>query len=45
VLPLIGKPLLFVVALAVGVAVMATIVVALKSRDTHLAEVDATATV
>ena len=45
VLPLIGKFLLFVVALVVGVAVMTSIVVALKSRDTHLAEVDATATV
>ncbi len=45
VLPLIGKFLLFVVALVVGVVVMTAIVVALKSRDTHLAEVDATATV
>jgi PTS system fructose-specific IIC component len=45
VLPLIGNFLLFVLALVVGVLVMATIVVALKSRDTHLAEVDATATV
>ena len=41
VLPLIGNFLLFVLALAVGVAVMAGIVVALKSRDHSLA--DATA--
>ncbi len=33
VLPLIGNPLLFVVALAAGVAVMGFTVVALKSRD------------
>ncbi|TQM54634.1 PTS fructose transporter subunit IIABC [Humibacillus xanthopallidus] len=45
VLPLIGNFLLFLLALVAGVLVMATIVVALKSRDTHLAEVDATATV
>ena len=45
VVPLIGNFLLFVVALAVGVLVMAAIVVALKSRDRHLAEVDASATV
>ncbi|GAA2158358.1 PTS system D-fructose-specific IIA component (F1P-forming) (Frc family) /PTS system D-fructose-specific IIB component (F1P-forming) (Frc family) /PTS system D-fructose-specific IIC component (F1P-forming) (Frc family) [Humibacillus xanthopallidus] len=45
VLPLIGNFLLFLVALIIGVLVMATIVIALKSRDTHLAEVDATATV
>jgi fructose PTS system EIIBC or EIIC component len=45
VLPLIGNFLLFVLALVIGVLVMATIVVALKSRDTHLAEVEATATV
>ena len=45
VLPLIGKFLLFLVALVIGVVVMTSIVVALKSRDTHLAEVDATATV
>ncbi len=35
VLPLIGNFLLFLLALAVGVAVMAGIVVALKSRDHH----------
>ena len=45
VLPLIGNFLLFLVALVIGVLVMTTIVVALKSRDTHLAEVDASATV
>jgi len=45
VLPLIGNFLLFVLALAIGVVVMTAIVVALKSRDTHLAEVDASATV
>jgi len=48
VLPIMGsitQILLFLVALAVGVAVMATIVVALKSRDRHLEEVDAVATV
>jgi len=45
VLPLIGKFLLFLLALVAGVLVMSAIVVALKSRDTHLAEVDATATV
>jgi PTS system fructose-specific IIC component len=45
VLPLIGNFLLFLLALVIGVLVMATIVVALKSRDTHLAEVEATATV
>ncbi|KJK10324.1 PTS lactose transporter subunit IIC [Terrabacter sp. 28] len=45
VLPLIGNFLLFVVALAVGVAVMAGIVITLKSRETNLAEIDATATV
>ena len=41
----IGQILLFLVALAVGVAVMATIVIFLKSRDRRLAEVDAVATV
>ena len=41
----IGQILLFVVALAVGVAVMAGIVVFLKSRDSRLAEVEAVATV
>ncbi|HEY6145896.1 MAG TPA: fructose-specific PTS transporter subunit EIIC, partial [Solirubrobacterales bacterium] len=45
VLPLIGSFLLFLLALVIGVVVMTTIVVALKSRDTHLAEIDATATV
>lgn len=45
VLPLIGNFLLFLLALVVGVIVMTLIVVALKSRDTHLAEVDASATV
>jgi fructose PTS system EIIBC or EIIC component len=45
VLPLIGNFLLFVLALVIGVLVMASIVVALKSRDTHLAEVEASATV
>ena len=45
VVPLIGNFLLFVVALAAGVLVMAAIVVALKSRDRHLVEVDASATV
>src|SRR6476620_4990862 len=45
VLPLIGNFLLFLLALVIGVLVMTTIVVALKSRDTHLAEVDASATV
>jgi PTS system fructose-specific IIC component len=45
VLPLIGNFLLFLVALAVGVLIMAGIVVALKSRESNLAEVDAAATV
>jgi PTS system fructose-specific IIC component len=45
VLPLIGNFLLFLLALVIGVIVMASIVVALKSRDTHLAEVEASATV
>ncbi|WP_330475244.1 PTS fructose transporter subunit IIABC [Terrabacter sp. C0L_2] len=45
VLPLIGNFLLFLVALAVGVIVMTGIVVALKSREHNLAEIDATATV
>ena len=40
-----GQILLFLVALALGVAVMATIVIFLKSRDRRLAEVDAVATV
>jgi fructose PTS system EIIBC or EIIC component len=46
--PIMGsvtQVLLFVVALAVGVVVMASIVVFLKSRDTRLAEVEAVATV
>jgi PTS system fructose-specific IIC component len=41
----IGQILLFLVALAAGIAVMATIVIFLKSRDKRLAEVDAVATV
>jgi PTS system fructose-specific IIC component len=41
----ITQILLFLVALAIGVAVMATIVIFLKSRDRRLAEVDAVATV
>ena len=45
VLPLIGNFLLFLLALVIGVIVMTALVVALKSRDTHLAEVDASATV
>ncbi|MBC9820553.1 fructose-specific PTS transporter subunit EIIC [Terrabacter sp. MAHUQ-38] len=45
VLPLIGNFLLFIVALAVGVVVMTGIVVALKSRESNLAEIDASATV
>ncbi len=45
VLPLIGNFLFFLVALAIGVVVTTVIVVALKSRDQHLAEIDATATV
>jgi len=45
VLPLIGNFLLFLAALAVGVLIMAGIVVALKSRESNLAEVDAAATV
>jgi fructose PTS system EIIBC or EIIC component len=45
VLPLIGNFLLFLAALAIGVVVMAGIVVALKSRESNLAEVDAAATV
>ncbi len=44
VLPLIGNFLLFLLALAIGVVVMAAIVVALKSRDKRLATVDAVAT-
>jgi PTS system fructose-specific IIC component len=45
VLPLIGNFLLFLAALAVGVVVMAAIVIALKSRDSRLETVDAVATV
>jgi fructose PTS system EIIBC or EIIC component len=48
VLPIMGslsQVALFLVALAVGVVVMATIVIFLKSRDRRLAEVDAVATV
>ncbi len=40
VLPLIGNFLMFLVALAAGVLVMAAIVVVLKSREKNLAEVD-----
>ncbi|MCA1782906.1 MAG: fructose-specific PTS transporter subunit EIIC [Dermatophilaceae bacterium] len=43
VLPLIGNFLLFLLALAIGVLVMATIVVALKSRDDRRVEVQAVA--
>jgi PTS system fructose-specific IIC component len=45
VLPLIGNFLLFLAALAIGVVVMAGIVIALKSRESNLSEVDAAATV
>jgi PTS system fructose-specific IIC component len=45
VLPLIGNFLLFVLALVVGVLVMAGIVVVLKSREHNLAQVEASATV
>ncbi|MEO7753195.1 MAG: fructose-specific PTS transporter subunit EIIC [Terracoccus sp.] len=45
VLPLIGNFLFFLVALAIGVIVTTVIVVALKSRDHNLAQIDATATV
>ncbi len=45
VLPLIGNFLLFLAALAVGVVIMAGIVIALKSRESNLAAVDAAATV
>jgi len=48
VLPIMGsfsQILLFLVALAVGVVVMAALVITLKSRDKRLAEVDAVATV
>ena len=45
VLPLIGNFLLFIAALAIGVAVMTGIVVVLKSRERNLAEIDASATV
>jgi PTS system fructose-specific IIC component len=45
VLPLIGNFLLFILALAIGVLVMTGIVVVLKSRETNLAEIDASATV
>ncbi len=44
VLPLIGKPLLFLVALAAGVVVMTAIVVALKQRDHGRVAVDDAAT-
>jgi len=45
VLPLIGNFLLFLAALAIGVLIMTGIVVALKSRESNLAAVDAAATV
>ncbi len=45
VLPLIGNFLFFLLALAIGVVVTTAVVVALKSRDHNLAEIDATATV
>jgi PTS system fructose-specific IIC component len=48
VLPIMGsvsQVLLFLVALAIGVVVMASIVIVLKSRDTKLAEVEAVASV
>lgn len=41
----IAQVLLFIVALAIGVVVMATIVIFLKSRDSKLAQVEAVATV
>jgi PTS system fructose-specific IIC component len=48
VLPIMGsvsQVLLFLVALAIGVVVMASIVIVLKSRDSKLAEVEAVASV
>ena len=48
VLPIMGsvsQVVLFLLALAIGVVVIATIVIVLKSRDTKLAEVEAVATV
>jgi PTS system fructose-specific IIC component len=45
VLPLIGNFMLFLLALVIGVVVMATIVVALKSREHNLAQVEAAASV
>ena len=45
VLPLIGNFLLFLLALVIGVVIMAAIVVALKSRDPQLEAIDAAATV
>jgi PTS system fructose-specific IIC component len=41
----VSQVLLVLVALAIGVVVMASIVIFLKSRDTKLAEVEAVATV
>ena len=41
----VSQVLLFLVALAIGVVVMASIVIFLKSRDTKLAEVEAVASV
>jgi fructose PTS system EIIBC or EIIC component len=43
VLPLIGNFLLFLLALVIGVLVMATIVVALKSRDGRRVQTQAVA--
>ena len=48
VLPIMGsfsQILLFLLALVAGVAIMATTVIFLKSRDRRLAEVEAVATV
>jgi PTS system fructose-specific IIC component len=48
VLPIMGsvsQVVLFLLALAIGVVVMATIVIFLKSRDSKLAEVEAVASV
>ncbi|GAA2745296.1 fructose-specific PTS transporter subunit EIIC [Terrabacter aerolatus] len=45
VLPLIGNFLMFLLALALGVLVMTGLVVALKSREHNLAQIEATATV
>jgi PTS system fructose-specific IIC component len=45
VLPLIGNFLLFVLALVIGVLITTALVVALKSRESNLSEIDAAATV